>query len=67
MKFCREKIRKSDDNTSIGMENVFTRLQLNFGGKCKEEIRSVPGEFTEIILQIPALKGETENEEGTDC
>ena len=61
------KIRKSDDNTSIGMENVFTRLQLNFGGKCKEEIRSVPGEFTEIILQIPALKGETENEEGTDC
>lgn len=65
-KILRGKIRKSDDNTSIGMENVFTRLQLNFGGKCKEEIRSVPGKFTEITLRIPVLEGEIENEKSID-
>ena len=60
------KERKENDNTSIGLENVFARLKLNFGKDCVEEIRSTPGEYTEIILRIPAVEGERQDEKGSD-
>lgn len=47
-----------DDNTSIGLENVITRLKLNFGEKCKVEVRSEQGQYTEITLHIPIIEEE---------
>ena len=56
--------REPDDNTSIGMENVMTRLKLNFGEMHRFDIYSIYGEYTEIVLHLPIL--EEKNEKGTD-
>lgn len=57
--------RRHDDNTSIGLENVLTRLRLHFGDAVKIEIESDPGEFTKIILKLP-LEACTKKEDGHD-
>lgn len=59
------KERDKKDNTSIGMENVFTRLKLSFGESCGIYIRSEIDEYTEIILELPAL--EENDEKSVDC
>ena len=57
--------KDKNDNTSIGMENVITRLKLNFGERCRIIINSNINEYTEIVIHIPM--GEIANEEGSDC
>ena len=59
------KIREKNDNTSIGMENVITRLKLNFGASCDIQIHSEAGEYTEIVLVLPAVR--EKNDKGIDC
>ena len=59
--------RKAGDNTSIGIENVFTRLKLYFGEDCGLEIESRQGEFTRTVIRMPALTGENEYEQSPDC
>ncbi|WP_343084897.1 cache domain-containing sensor histidine kinase [Blautia producta] len=58
-------VQTPGDNTSIGMENVISRLKLNFGNLFHIDIHSVPKEYTEIVLQLPIL--EETNEKCTDC
>ena len=66
------RIRRHDDNTSIGLENVLTRLRLNFGDAVDISIASTPGQFTQIIFKLPldaCTKCEDEeerNDSGTD-
>lgn len=60
------KVRASDDNTSIGFENVISRLKLNFGEKCSVKIISELGQYTQVWLRLPALK-RRDDEKGTDC
>ncbi len=45
--------RHHDDNSSIGLENVLTRLRLNFDDTVKFVISSTPGAFTHIIFKLP--------------
>ena len=66
------KEREKSDNTSIGLENVLTRIRLNFGENCKIMIRSANEEYTEIVLYLPVLTEKhervgTENEKSSDC
>lgn len=59
------RIREKNDNTSIGMENVITRLKLNFGDSCDIQIHSKTGEYTEIVLILPEVR--EKNDKGIDC
>ncbi|MDO5423967.1 MAG: sensor histidine kinase [Eubacteriales bacterium] len=59
--------RAQDDNSSIGLENVLSRLKLNFGEGCQVKICSVLGEYTEITLELPAFEGDEEHEKRIDC
>ncbi|MDY3917877.1 MAG: sensor histidine kinase [Candidatus Limivivens sp.] len=61
------KERKQNDNTSIGLENVISRLKLNFGEACTVQIDSEPERYTRITLGLPALEGEEKDEKSTDC
>lgn len=66
------KEREKSDNTSIGLENVLTRIRLNFGENCKIMIHSANEEYTEIVLYLPVLTEKhervgTENEKSSDC
>ena len=48
------KIEHDDDSTGIGMDNVFSRLDLYFGDNASYNIKSgIDGKGTEIILKIP--------------
>jgi two-component system sensor histidine kinase YesM len=40
------------DSRGIGIRNVIGRLKLYYGDNYRFEIRSVPGEFTEIVLTL---------------
>lgn len=64
----RGRARRQDDNSSIGLENVRSRLRLNFGEAAKIHFESEPGQFTCVTLQIPvqSLERKTEKEEGHD-
>lgn len=43
------------DNYNIGIENVYTRLKLNFGESCGLEIVSKAGEYTTIMIKLPVI------------
>ncbi len=60
------RIRRHDDNTSIGLENVVTRLRLHFGDAVKIEIDSTPDEFTRITLKLPLNQCRKEEHHDTD-
>ena len=45
--------RAEGDNTSIGVENVLSRLKLNFGDRYGIRMESLPGKYTKTILTIP--------------
>ena len=45
--------RAEGDNTSIGVENVLSRLKLNFGSRYGIRMESQPGQYTKTILTIP--------------
>lgn len=47
------KPREGNDNYNIGIENVFTRLQLNFGDRFDMKVESVKGEYTRTVLRLP--------------
>ena len=47
--------RAEGDNTSIGVENVLSRLKLNFGSRYGIRMESQPGQYTKTILTIPLL------------
>lgn len=56
--------RQQDDNTSIGLENVQARLRLNFGNLTRIRIKTEPGSFTEVTMEIPVKSlGRKEKEE----
>ena len=65
----QERQRRHDDNTSIGLENVLTRLRLNFGDAVGIEIESTPNEFTRIIFKLPleACRKAEEDKHDTDA
>lgn len=58
----RGKERKPEDNYSIGLENVFSRLKLNFKEAASLEIESEPGCYTRTRIRIPAISREKEEE-----
>ncbi len=47
--------RVEGDNTSIGVENVLSRLKLNFGSRYGIRMESQPGQYTKTILTIPLM------------
>ncbi len=49
------KERKPEDNYSIGLENVFSRLKLNFKEAASLEIESEPGRYTRTRIRIPVI------------
>ena len=65
----RGRQRRQDDNSSIGLENVRSRLRLNFGEAARIKFESTPGEFTRVTLQIPIQslrRRENREEDGHD-
>ena len=42
-----------EDNYSIGISNVYSRLKLNFGDACEMRIVSEPGKYTRTTIEIP--------------
>lgn len=48
--------REKDDNYSIGIENVYTRLKLNFGDEFTMKVESEKGSYTQTSLWLPARK-----------
>lgn len=56
--------RRPDDNYSIGVENVFSRLQLNFKDACSMEIESKPGKYTRTKIMIPVIHATKKEVEG---
>lgn len=54
--------REKNDNYSIGIENVYTRLKLNFKESCDMKIVSEQGEYTKTVIKLPAVLevGDTE-------
>lgn len=45
--------RGQDDNYNIGINNVLSRLRLNYNDQCTLGITSVIGDFTSVVLKIP--------------
>ena len=60
------KERQAGDNTSIGVENVYSRMKLYFGENCSISMESVLGEFTETTIEIPKILGEQSSEQSPD-
>ncbi|MDO5417683.1 MAG: sensor histidine kinase [Lachnospiraceae bacterium] len=58
------KERRADDNYSIGIENVFSRLKLHFKEQCELEMESEPGKYTRTRIRIPAVYQEKETGRG---
>lgn len=57
------KERSPDDNYSIGIENVCSRLQLHFKEEFHITMKSKPGSYTRTRLVIPAVRKEEESHE----
>lgn len=50
------EIKQSDKLTGMGMENVNTRIQLNFGNKYGLKVSSELGEGTNVKIFLPIIK-----------
>ncbi len=55
------------DNLSIGLQNVYTRLRLNYGEYCRFHIDSREGAYTRISIALKKEKMEKKDENSTDC
>ncbi len=62
----RPKERQAGDNTSIGVENVYSRMKLYFGENCSISMESALGEFTETTIEIPKILGGQSGEQSPD-
>ncbi|MEG0813532.1 MAG: histidine kinase [Clostridium sp.] len=49
------KERAENDNYSIGIENVYNRLKLNFKENCDMKIESELGSYTKTIIKLPII------------
>lgn len=54
-RILEKKNRRADDNYSIGIENVFSRLKLHFKDQCTMEVESEEGCYTRTKILIPAV------------
>lgn len=59
-RILNQTVERKDDNTSIGMENVISRLRLNFRENCGIDIESKENQYTCIRLEIPFMTDEGE-------
>lgn len=59
--------RAKNDNYSIGLENVCSRLRLKFKEHCSFVIESEVGVFTRMIIRLPAVEEGNWDEPGRDC
>lgn len=57
-KILQGKDRRPDDNYSIGIENVFSRLALHFKEQCRMEMESKPGSYTRTRILIPGNRAD---------
>ncbi|MGL5434048.1 MAG: histidine kinase [Lachnospiraceae bacterium] len=56
------------DNASIGVRNVFSRLRLNFGDSCGLFMESEKGRYCKTVICLPVIRGGEDNHEtGRDC
>ena len=55
MKHVRSENRESK-HKSIGLPNIQERLVLKYGSQYGISIKSEPGEGTEVIVRMPAIK-----------
>ena len=53
---CKKEELVDDDNTGIGIRNVISRLKIFYNNKIHFEFNSIPGEFTEINIDLPYRK-----------
>lgn len=54
--------------SGIGIKNVNDRIQLLFGSEYGLTINSIKNEMTEVIIKLPILYSEEDNDESyTDC
>lgn len=61
------KERQPGNNTSIGVENVYSRMKLYFGETCSLSIKSSLGNYTETTMKLPKVSGEMNREQSPDC
>lgn len=52
--------REKDDNYGIGIENVYTRLKLNFGDDFSMRVESEKGKYTRTVIRLPVREGADE-------
>ncbi len=60
------KERRAGDNTSIGVENVYARIKLYFGEKCRMSMESRLGKYTRTIIEIPKIREDVNGEPSSD-
>lgn len=60
------KERQAGDNTSIGVENVYARIKLYFGEKCRMFMESQPGKYTRTTIEIPKITEDINGEPSPD-
>lgn len=60
------KERRAGDNTSIGVENVYARIKLYFGEKCRMSMKSRLGKYTRTIIEIPKIREDVNGEPSSD-
>lgn len=59
--------QEREDNYSIGIKNVYTRLQLNYGDNSEFSIDSEEGSYTKIRIALKKVAVEKKNEKTIDC
>lgn len=60
------KERRAGDNTSIGVENVYARIKLYFGEKCRMSMESRLGKYTRTTIEIPKIREDVNGEPSPD-
>ncbi len=60
------KERQAGDNTSIGVENVYARIKLYFGEKCRMSMESQTGKYTRTTIEIPKITEDRNGEPSPD-
>ncbi|TLS53901.1 sensor histidine kinase [Paenibacillus antri] len=55
-----------DKHTRVGIISVHKRIGILYGGEYGLSIRSVPGEYTTILIRLPIMRGEERDEKESD-
>ena len=58
--------RRTGDNTSIGVENVYARIKLYFGENCRMSMESRLGKYTRTTIEIPKITEDVKGEPSPD-